>query len=73
MIMGAFIWSVTASLQEMTALFPSKGRVCQLPKSLCRWNRWFCNMMDDVVGSFVPASACHFSALYTYCRWRSSW
>jgi hypothetical protein len=52
--MSTFIWSAMASLQETTGLFPSKGLVRQFLKSLYRWNRWFCNMMDDVVGSFAP-------------------
>jgi hypothetical protein len=52
--MSTFIWSAMASLQEMTGLFPSKGLVRQFLKSLYRWNRWFYNMMDDVVGSFAP-------------------
>jgi amino acid permease len=48
--MGTLIWSVMALLQEMTALFPSKGLVPQLPKSLYtdgidgfakRWMTWW--------------------------------
>ena len=49
-LMGTIMWSSTASLGEMTALFPVKGTHLRVSAALPGRVSWLCYRLDDLVG-----------------------